>query len=578
MVEDPGFWSMRLHPEDAARVFEQMAPLVEKGGGTVEYRFRHCNGRYVWIQDTFKVVRDDAGNPLEIVGSWADVSDRKRAEQVLGERMVLMNDLEKLVAASPSVIYTTKATDDYACTFVSENLATTMGYSTWEMRDDPKFWSKRLHSEDAPRVFDEMAPLIAKGGGIVEYRFRHRRGDYIWIQDTFTVTRDAKGEPLELVGSWADISDRKKIEAEVRRLAEELECRNRFIRDTFGRYLTEEVVATVLETPTGLKIGGEKRKVTMMMADLRGFTSLSERLAPDRVVRILNRYLSAMVQVIKHYQGTIDEFIGDAIFVLFGAPVWHEDDAERAVACAVAMQLAMLSVNEQNRFEDLPEVEMGIGINTGQVVVGNVGSPERMKYGVVGSQVNLTSRIQSCTTGGQILVAEATRREVGHILRIGTQLEIKAKGIEHPVVLSEILGIGGAHKLFLADASEVAVALPEIVPLRYAVVEGGQVCGAVLNGALLKLSPKRAEVRLQGPLPTLSNLEMHLVGPDGEERPGAIYGKVLGPLPARSTEYSIRFTSIAPEAKTALHALAKKPDPDAAGAAGPRREILSEPA
>ena len=96
-------------------------------------------------------------------------------------------------------------------------------------------------------------------------------------------------------------------------------------------------------------MGGEKRKITMMMTDLRGFTSLSERLPPERVVSLLNRYLTTMVPIIKQYQGTIDEFIGDAIFVLFGAPVWQEDDAERAVACAVAMQMAMDSINEQNR-------------------------------------------------------------------------------------------------------------------------------------------------------------------------------------------------------------------------------------
>jgi adenylate cyclase len=414
-----------------------------------------------------------------------------------------------------------------------------------------------------------MAPLIEKGGGIVEYRFRHRGGHYIWIQDTFSVTRDDKGRPLELVGSWADITDRKGIEAEVRRLADELEHRNRFIRDTFGRYLTDEVVATVLETPKGLQIGGEKRKITMMMADLRGFTSLSERLAPDRVLAILNRYLSAMVQVIKQYQGTIDEFIGDAIFVLFGAPIWHDDDAERAVACAVAMQLAMGSVNEQNRSEELPEVEMGIGINTGQVVVGNVGSPERMKYGVVGSQVNLTSRIQSCTTGGQILVSEATRREVGHILRIGNQMEIRAKGIEHPVVLSEILGMGGTHKLFLADASEVVVPLPEAVPFRYAVVEGDQVQRELLSGAFLKLSPKRAEARVESPLPTLSNLKMTIVGADGQEVTGALYGKIMGTLPGGGREVSIRFTSMAPEVKSALRGLIKKQASESVSAADP---------
>jgi len=152
-----------------------------------------------------------------------------------------------------------------------------------------------------------------------------------------------------------------------------------------------------------------------------------------------------MVTVIKQYQGTIDEFIGDAIFVLFGAPVWQEDDAERGVACAVAMQIAMVSVNEENRKEGLPEVEMGIGVHTGQVVVGNIGSAERMKYGVVGSHVNLTSRIQSYTTGGQILISETTRQEVGQILKIGREMEVNAKGIDHPITLYEVLGLRGRH-------------------------------------------------------------------------------------------------------------------------------------
>jgi PAS domain S-box-containing protein len=116
MLEDPEFWVKRLHPDDAPQVFEKMAPLVEQGGGTVEYRFRHRDGHYVWIQDTFRVVRDDSGAPSEIVGSWADITHRKQVEQALGERMALMDDLQNLVAASPAVIYTTKASDDFACT------------------------------------------------------------------------------------------------------------------------------------------------------------------------------------------------------------------------------------------------------------------------------------------------------------------------------------------------------------------------------------------------------------------------------------------------------------------------------
>ena len=302
-------------------------------------------------------------------------------------------------------------------------------------------------------------------------------------------------------------------------------------------------------------MGGDKRKITMMMADLRGFTSLSERLAPERVVAVLNRYLTTMVTIIKQYQGTIDEFIGDAVFVLFGAPVWQEDDAQRAVACAVQMQLAMASVNEQNKQEDLPEVEMGIGVHTGQVVVGNIGSSERMKYGVVGSHVNLTSRIQSYTTGGQILISETTRKEVGPILRAGKQMEVKAKGIEQPVTLSEVLGIGGPHRLFLPETTEALAPLIEKIPFRYEIVEASHLGGEVYKGTLTKLSLKAAEARLENRVPTLTNLKMHLIGTDVQEIPGTLYAKVVGTVAGSSTDFSFRFTSVSPEVETFLRVL-----------------------
>jgi PAS domain S-box-containing protein len=565
MLEDPDFWVRRLHPQDAPKVFERMAPLVEQGGGTIEYRFRHRDGHYVWIQDTFRVVRDEAGGASEIVGSWADITDRKQVEQALGERMALMNDLQNLVAASPAVIYTTKASDDYACTFVSENLLTTMGYAPWEMREDPTFWSKRIHPEDARRVNKELGSLIERGEGLIEYRFRHRRGHYLWIQDSFRVTREKDGQPKELVGSWADISDRKLIEAELKRVAAEVERRNRFIRETFGRYVTDEVVDTLLESPASLNIGGEKRKVTMLMADLRGFTSLCERLSPKWVVSLLNRYLSTMVNVVRQYGGTIDAFIGDGIFVLFGAPAWREDDAQRAVACAVAMQLAMNSVNEKNREEELPDLEMGIGIHTGQVVVGNIGSPERMKYGVVGTHVNLASRIQSCTTGGQVLVSEATRREVP-TLKIGRHMEIWAKGFEQPVTVSEVIGIGGPHKLSLMQSREPLVTLAEEIPVQCWIAEGSHLNGQMFKGSLTKMSPKRAEVRLETPVPVFSNLKMAFACADGRQAEGSLYCKVVSVVPDSDKRFAVHFTSMAP----AVEALIRTALEDQVGASASR--------
>ncbi len=192
-------------------------------------------------------------------------------------------------------------------------------------------------------------------------------------------------------------------------------ARAEFLKDMFGRYLSEEVTSTLLENPDMVKLGGEKRRVTIMMSDLRGFTALAERLEPEQVVQILNAYFEVMVDVLLKYNATINEIIGDALLVLFGAPQEMPDRAERAIACAIEMQNAMARVNEHNRSQGLPEIEMGIGLNDEEVIVGNIGSSKRSKYGVVGSGVNMTSRIESYSVGGQILISDSVRKEAGDI-------------------------------------------------------------------------------------------------------------------------------------------------------------------
>ncbi|WP_256386685.1 CHASE2 domain-containing protein, partial [Hydrocoleum sp. CS-953] len=201
-----------------------------------------------------------------------------------------------------------------------------------------------------------------------------------------------------------------------------------YIRDVFSRYLTDEVVANLLENPDGLKLNCQRRKVTILMSDLRGFSAISERSEPETIFAMLNIYLGEMTEVINQYGGTIDEFIGDAILVIFGAPTQREDDAKRAVACAVAMQITMPSVNAKLKELGLPEIQMGIGVNTGEVVVGNIGSNRRSKYGVVGSNINLASRIESYTVGGEILISGNTLEEVSSIVKIVQQKSVKIKG------------------------------------------------------------------------------------------------------------------------------------------------------
>ena len=312
--------------------------------------------------------------------------------------------------------------------------------------------------------------------------------------------------PVVLARTQTQLSLKRAME-EIQRLANQLERRNRFIRDAFGRYLTDEVVASLLDSPEGLQLGGEKRRVTMLMSDLRGFTSLVGRLAPEQVVAMLNHYLGTMVEIIMQYQGTIDEFIGDAIFVIFGAPMWREDDTQRAVACAVAMQLAMATVNGANSQAALPNVEMGIGVHTGEVVVGNIGSHKRTKYGVVGSHVNLTSRIQSYTIGGQILISEATRQEVESLVTISRHMEVDAKGIVEPITLYELRGIGGAYNLFLPEKHEVLLPLQQELLLQYRVLEGEHLGRTVYKGRFVTVSTKGGESLLRPSSPAMEQCQ-----------------------------------------------------------------------
>ena len=221
----------------------------------------------------------------------------------------------------------------------------------------------------------------------------------------------------------------------------ELKEKNEFVRRVLGRYVTDEVAEHVLSAPEELHLGGERREVTILMSDLRGFTVMSDRLTPEKVVMVLNHYLHHMVEIALKWGGTIDEIIGDALLIIFGAPLPLEDHAVRAASCAIDMQLRMAEVNASLEAEGLPAISCGIGLNTGVVVVGNIGSEKRMKYSVVGSPVNLTARIESLTIGGQILASETTTSALGQRGRVDGKLRVNMKGFDKPVTIYEIGGI-----------------------------------------------------------------------------------------------------------------------------------------
>ena len=252
-------------------------------------------------------------------------------------------------------------------------------------------------------------------------------------------------DPLELVAriryhsrAYTTALDARDAWEAVVESQRQLEARNRFIRKTFGRYLSDEIVASLLETQEGLHLGGEARRVTILMADLRGFTPMCELLAPAQVVTLLNHYLGTMSDLVADHGGAVDEFIGDAVLAVFGAPILHADDALRAATCAVAMA----GINARNQAAGLPVVEMGIGLGIGEVVVGNIGSERRAKYGVVGGRVNLTSRIAATAAGGQILASEATILDAGTAVRCKGPTQVTLKGVTGHVAIYEVSDVG----------------------------------------------------------------------------------------------------------------------------------------
>lgn len=213
-----------------------------------------------------------------------------------------------------------------------------------------------------------------------------------------------------------------------------------FVKETFGRYVTEQVLEEILSGRVTL--GGEERTATILFSDIRGFTALSERLGADGVVRFLNAYLDVMVDVLVEHGGTIDKFIGDAIMASFGVPVSAEDDAQRAVRAAVAMVDRLEAFNAERRGAGEAEVDVGIGLHTGTVVAGTIGSRKKMEYTVIGDTVNTTSRIEQLNKqlGTRLLISDATYQLTHEQVEARRHGPIQVKGKREPIVVWEVLG------------------------------------------------------------------------------------------------------------------------------------------
>jgi class 3 adenylate cyclase len=301
-----------------------------------------------------------------------------------------------------------------------------------------------------------------------------------------------------------------------------------FIRSAFGRYVSAEVARALLESPEGLRFGGEKRIVTVLMSDLRGYTRFAERGDPAMVMEVLNGFLGRMTDIIIEHGGTINEFIGDAIFAVFGAPLEHLDHAERAAACALAMQHSMADINRDHATKGQPQFEMGIGLNTGEAVVGNIGSEQRAKYAVVGSAVNVAARVEGATVGGQVFITDATRGQIADLAEVAEPILLDAKGLSEPLRLYELRSLrgrfaGSGHPAAATPGREVVVSLS----MTCKVIDGKAVRAETIDGEVIRVARHQLIARLSTSLDPLTDVRLRLrysaSGPESDD----IYGKVV---------------------------------------------------
>jgi len=223
------------------------------------------------------------------------------------------------------------------------------------------------------------------------------------------------------------------------------------VKRMFGRYVSDEVVDKLLASGEQPDLGGESARVTVLFSDIRSFTTISEQLGPHEVVEMLNAYFGEVCEQLLEQGGTIDKFIGDAVMAVFGSPVPYPDHARRAARAALAMgetaERFRATMAERFAGRELPDFDIGVGVHTGEAVIGNVGSARRMEFTAIGDSVNVASRLEGVTKrlGVRIVISEATAQAAGHGLELGERQEVSVKGRDEPLVVYGLLGLDDAE-------------------------------------------------------------------------------------------------------------------------------------
>jgi len=263
------------------------------------------------------------------------------------------------------------------------------------------------------------APLMSSDGSVL---------GLIYV-DNLTATHAFNDEDLEFLIAFSGVAS---VAMENSQLSDRIR-REALVRANFQRYFSPDLARQIAEHGEEVKLGGDKRPVVIMFTDIRGFTPMSEKMEPDDVAQLLREYFTEMVEIVFRHGGTLDKFIGDAIMALWGAPFSMEDDADKALAAAIEMQQALAELNKHWEESGKPHVNIGIGINFGEVFAGNVGSEQRLEYTVLGDAVNTASRLCSKAASGEIMISEPFYQRLKKAPEVEAREAIPLKGKSKPV-------------------------------------------------------------------------------------------------------------------------------------------------
>jgi adenylate cyclase len=300
---------------------------------------------------------------------------------------------------------------------VSQVMTERVAILTDNAAEDERFKGKSIMLQSVRSAMG--APLLSSTG----------QGLGIIYVDNLTSTHAFKEDDLDFLIAFAGVAS---VAIENGQLADRLR-REALVLSNFQRYFSPDLAKTIAEHGEEVKLGGAKRDVVILFSDIRGFTSMSEHMDPDDVAQLLREYFTEMVEIIFRHGGTLDKFIGDAIMALWGAPFGTDDDADKALGAAIEMQRKLVELNDHWTATGKPKVQIGIGINFGQVFAGNIGSEQRLEYTVLGDAVNTASRLCSNAGKDEIMISELLYKRLKTQVSVEAREPIKVKNKAQPV-------------------------------------------------------------------------------------------------------------------------------------------------